>query len=51
MPRSFLQEMITSSNKVFKDCVSDLAVNIRNLGNLPWVTDENDNTIMQNAGS
>ena len=27
-PRSFLEEIITSNNEVFKDCISDMAVEI-----------------------
>jgi len=31
--RSFLEEILTSSKEVFKDCESDMVVNIRMLGN------------------
>jgi hypothetical protein len=46
-----LEEIITSSNDVFKDFVSDMAVEIRNLGNLNQETAENNDTVKQIAGS
>ena len=49
--RSFLEEIITSSNEVFKDCVSDMAVEIQKLGNLTRETAENNDTVKQIAGS
>jgi len=47
---SFLEEIITSSNEVFKDYVSDMAVEIRTLGNLTQKTAENNDTVKQTAG-
>jgi hypothetical protein len=49
--RSFLEEIITFTNEVFKDCVSDLAVEIPKLGNLTRETAENHDTLKQIAGS
>jgi hypothetical protein len=48
---SSLEEIIPSSNEVFKDCVSDMAVEIRKLCNPTWETAENNNTVIQIAGS
>ena len=48
---SFLEEIITSSNEVFKDCVSDMAVEIQKLGNPTRETAENNDTVKQIAGS
>jgi len=42
---------MTSSNEVFNDCVSDMAVEIGKLGILTWETAENNDTVTQNAGS
>jgi len=36
--RSLFEDIITSSNMVFKDFESDIAVGNRNLGNSTWVT-------------
>jgi hypothetical protein len=49
--RSFLEEIITSSNEVFKDCVSDMAAEIRKLGNPTCETAENNDTVQQIVGS
>jgi hypothetical protein len=49
--RSFLEEIITSSNEVFKDCVSDMAVEIQKLCNPTRETAENNDTVNQIAGS
>ena len=49
--RSFLDEIITSSNEVSKDCVSDMVVEIGKLGILTWENAENDDTVTQNVGS
>ena len=48
--RSFLEEIITSSNVAFNDCVSAMAVEIRKLGNPSRETAENNDTVMQTAG-
>jgi hypothetical protein len=48
---SFLEEIITSNNEVFKDCISDMAVEIRKLGNPTGVTAENNDTVKKIAGS
>jgi hypothetical protein len=48
---SFLEEIITSSNEVFKDLVSDMAVEIRKLGNPTRKTAENNHTVKPTAGS
>jgi hypothetical protein len=40
-----------SSNEVFKDCVSDMAVEIRKLGNPTSDTAENNDTVKKIAGS
>ena len=48
---SFLEEIITSSNEVFKDCVSDMGVEIEKLGNPTRETAENNDTVKQIAGS
>ena len=50
-PRSFLEEIITSSNEVFKNFVSNMAVHIRKLGNTTRKTAENNDTVKQTAGS
>jgi len=49
--RSFLEEIITSSNEVFKDSVSDMGVKIQKLGNPITETAENNDTVKQIAGS
>jgi hypothetical protein len=49
--RSFLEEIITSSNEVFKHCVSDMVVEIGKLGNLTQEAAENNVTVTQIAGS
>ena len=49
--RSFLEEIITSSNLVFKDLESNMAVRIRMLGNLTRKTAESNNTVKQTVGS
>jgi len=48
---SCLVEIITSSNEVFNDCVSDMAVEIQKLGNPTQETAENNDTVKQIAGS
>jgi len=49
--RSYLEEIITSSNDVFNDCVSDMAVEIQKLSNPTPETAENNDTVQQIAGS
>jgi len=49
--RSFLEEIITSSNDVFTDFVSDMAVAIRMLGIPTRETAENNDTVKQTARS
>jgi hypothetical protein len=49
--RSFVEEIITSSNEVYKDWVSDTAVEIRKLGNSTQETADNNDTVKQIAGS
>jgi hypothetical protein len=49
--RSFLEEIITSSNEVFKDCVFEMAVEIRKLGNPTRETAGNNDTVKLIAGS
>jgi hypothetical protein len=49
--RSFWEEIITSSNEVFKDCVSDMVVEIQKLGIPTRETAENNDTVKQIAGS
>jgi len=48
---AFLEEIITSSNEVFKDFESDMAVGIRKLVNLTRETAESNNTVHLLAGS
>jgi hypothetical protein len=48
--RPFLEEITTSTNEVFKDCVSDMAVGIKMLGNTTPKTAENNDTVKQTAG-
>jgi hypothetical protein len=48
---SFLEEIITCSNEVFRDCVSDMAGEMQKLGNSTRETAENYNTVKQIAGS
>jgi len=49
--RSFLEEIITSSNEMFKDCVSDMVVGIWKLGNPTWETAKSNIIFKQTAGS
>jgi len=49
--RSFLKVIITSSNEVFKDFVSDMVVEIRMLGIPTRETAENNDTVKPTAGS
>jgi len=49
--RSFLEEIITSSNEVFKDCVPDMVVEIRKLGISTRESSENNDTVTQNPGT
>jgi len=49
--RLFLEEIIPSSNEVFKDSVSDMAVAIQKLGNPTRETAENNDTVKQIAAS
>jgi len=48
---SFLEEMIISSNEVFKDFVCDMAVEMRKLGNTTPETAENNDTVKHTVGS
>jgi len=48
--RSFLKDITTSSNEVFKDWVYNVAVDIRKLGNPSRETAENNDTVKQIAG-
>ena len=48
---SFLEEIITSSNEVFKDFVSDMAVENRMLGIPTRESGENNNHVKRTAGS
>jgi len=48
---STLEEIITSSNEVFKDSVSVMAVEIQKLGNPTQETAENNDTVKQIAAS
>jgi hypothetical protein len=48
---AFLEEIIPSSNEVFKDCGSDMAVEICKLGNPTRESAENNDTVKQIAGS
>ena len=47
---SFLEEIKTSSNEVFKDFISDMAVEIRMLGIPTQETTEHNNTVKSTAG-
>jgi len=49
--RSFLKDIITSSNEVFKDFVSDMAVEISTLGIPTRETAVNTDTVKPSAGS
>jgi len=49
--RSFLEEIITSSYEVFKDCVSDIVGEFGKLGIPTRETAENNDTVTQHAGS
>jgi len=49
--RSFLHEIITSSNEVFKDFESNMAEGMRKLGYPTWQTAENTNIAKQTTGS
>jgi len=49
--RSLLAEIITSSNKVFKDLESNMAVGIRTLGNATCETAESNLIVTENADS
>jgi hypothetical protein len=46
-----LEEIIISSQEVFKDFESDMVVEIRMLGHLTRETAENNDTVKQTAGS
>jgi len=48
---SFLEEIITSSNEVFKDFVSDGVVGIMKLGNPTQETAKNNDTAKQTVGT
>jgi len=48
---SFLEEIIISSNEVFKDFVSYVAGEIGKVGNLTRKTAENNDTVKQTARS
>ena len=47
----FLEEIIISSNKVFKECEFDMAVGMRKLGNPTRETAKNNVIVMQTGGS
>jgi len=49
--RSFLEEIITSTNEVFKDFVSDMAVEIGMLAIPTRETAENTDTVKPTVGS
>jgi len=49
--RSFFEEIITSSNEVFKDFVPDMAEDIRKLGNTTQKTAENNDPVKETRGS
>ena len=49
--RSFLEEIITSSNVVFKGLVLDMAVEIRMLGIPTRATADNNDAVKPTAGS
>ena len=49
--RSFLEEIITSSNEVFKDFESDMVARIRTQGNQTAKTAECNDAVTQTAGS
>jgi len=46
-----LEEIITSSNEVLEDFVSNMAVEIGKLGNTTQKTTENNDTVKQTVGS
>jgi hypothetical protein len=48
---SFLEQIITSSHVLFKDCVSDMGVEITKLGNPSRETAENKDTVKPISGS
>jgi len=48
---SYLGEIIASSNEIFKDFESDMAVGIKTLGNTTWETAESNVIVKQNADS
>jgi len=51
-PDTFLlEEIITSSNEVFKGFESDMAVGIRKLGNLTPKTAKSNDKVKQSAGT
>jgi hypothetical protein len=47
---SFLEEIITSSNEVFQDFESDMAIEFSTLGNLTPGTAESNDIVMQTPG-
>jgi len=51
MTRSFLEDIITSSSEVFKDFESNMAVGIRQLGNLTRKTAQSNDTAKHAAWS
>jgi len=51
MTCSFWEEIISSSNEVFKNFESDMEVGIRTLGNATWETAESDFIEKQNVDS
>jgi len=51
MRRSFLEEIINLSNEVFKDFVSNMAVEFRMMDILTRETAENNDIVMQTEGS
>ena len=48
---SYMEEIMTSSNEVFKDCESDMAVAIRRLGNRTIETAQSNVIVQHTAGS
>jgi len=48
---SYLEEIMTSSNEVFKDCESDMAVAIKRLGNWTLETADSNVIVQHTAGS
>ena len=49
--RWFLEDIITSSNAVFKDIESNIVLSYRNLGNPTRKVTESNDTVKQTVGS